>query len=318
MKKIFLYGVVVLSFCIVFSVSITNIIQAKNELGKKEVLVTTTIIKDLVESIAGDTVSVRSLMGPGVDPHTYQPTARDNTRILQADLIIFNGFHLEAKLSDILESLHNKSSVALSAIVPEHKKIFVSKEIVDPHFWFDTDIWKLAAFEVAEQLAVLVPEQKTVFFENAKAYAAQLDVQEAKISALMKAVDRKNRVLVSAHDAFGYFSKKYDWEVLPLQGVSTVTEASAFKVKKIVQEIIQKKIPAIFVETSVSPRKIKAIQDACHAKGWPVVIGGYLYTDALGADNSEANTYLKMIENNAMTITKAMTRHENLLSARSR
>lgn len=285
--------------------------------SKKQILVTTSIIEDLVNIIAKDDFKVTALMGPGIDPHIYQATANDLLKLQNADLIIYNGLHLEAKLSEVLENFKQGNTFSLGQQLPKEKLIKVADSSFDPHIWFDTELWTIASFAVAHKLAELMPEKKSVFIDRASQYSQILHEKNKEMKAHLDAVDNQNKVLVTAHDAFGYFAKKYDWQVLALQGISTVSEASAYRVRLIVDEIVKNKIPAIFFETSVSSRKIQAIQEACFAKGWPVVIGGYLYTDALGEKGSGAATYTTMLDHNLKTITKAMRNHESLVSSRS-
>lgn len=310
-RKVGLGSAIILSFLLMSVLIFGKVSLTKKKLLKPHVLVTTSIIKDLVQVVGQDDIVLDSLMGAGVDPHIYVPTARDTQKIYGADLVFYNGLHLESKLADLLESLDG--AVAISRTLNTKDLIFVSKYTVDPHIWFDLDLWQQATQTVADALAILIPEKKEVFDQRAKDYIDALIRKEKAVEEALASVPKHKQVLITAHDAFAYLAKAYGWEVLALQGISTASEASAYHIRHVVNYIIENQIPAIFVEQSVDTRQILAIQKAVAAKGFQVKIGGHLYTDALGPEGSEAQSYLDMISHNIKTIVYSLNPNEKSL-----
>ena len=285
---------------------------AQDSQKKLNVVATTTMLTDLVKEIGGDHVSVQGLMGPGVDPHLYQASAGDVTTMSKADVVVYNGVHLEGKMGSIFDNLtkQNKATIRVSdAIDPATLLDFDEEDGVktkDPHIWFDVANWKLAAKAVYEGLAKADPAHKEDFKKRYDAYLTKLDETDAYIKAQAESIPKESRVLVTAHDAFQYFARAYGFEVKGLQGVSTATEAGTQDVNELVQFIVDHKIKAIFVESSVPHKTIEAVQEACKAKGWNVTIGGELYSDSLGSEGTEGGTYIGMVKANIDTIAKAL------------
>jgi len=279
---------------------------------KLQVVATTTMLTDLVKEIGGDHVTVQGLMGPGVDPHLYQASAGDVTAMSKADVVVYNGVHLEGKMGSIFDNLtkQNKATIRVSdAIDPATLLDFDEENGVktkDPHIWFDVANWKLAAKAVYEGLAKSDPAHKEDFKKRYDAYLTKLDETDAYIKAQAASIPQESRVLVTAHDAFQYFAHAYGFEVKGLQGVSTATEAGTQDMNNLVQFIVDHKIKAIFVESSVPHKTIEAVQEACKAKGWNVTIGGELYSDSLGSEGTEGGTYIGMVKANIDTIAKAL------------
>ena len=238
-----------------------------------QVVTTTTMITDLVQKIGGDHVSVQGLMGPGVDPHLYQASAGDVTTMSKADVVVYNGIHLEGKMGSIFDNLtkQNKATIRVSdAIDPATLLDFDEEDGVktkDPHIWFDVANWKLAAKAVYEGLAKADPAHKEDFKKRYDAYLTKLDETDAYVKTQAESIPKESRVLVTAHDAFQYFARAYGFEVKGLQGVSTATEAGTQDVNELVQFIVDHKIKAIFVESSVPHKTIEAVQEAAKAKG---------------------------------------------------
>lgn len=280
----------------------------KKDSSKLNVVTTTTMITDLVKNIGDTLVNVQGLMGSGVDPHLYKASEGDVTKLANADIIFYNGLHLEGKLVEVFEKMKNKKTVAVSDVIDKSTLIgsdyFASN--YDPHIWFDIDYWKQVTAFVVETLSEAVPEQKTTFEANGKAYIEKLNALKTKVETTIAKLPKEQRILVTAHDAFNYFGKAFDFEVVGLQGLSTATEAGVQDVQKLSAFIIENKVKAIFVESSVPKRTIEALQAAVKSKGHEVAIGGTLYSDALGDAGTVEGTYIGMFEYNVNTIVNAL------------
>jgi len=279
--------------------------------GKKlNIVATTTMLTDLARVISGDVAHVQGLMGPGIDPHLYQASAGDVSLMAKADVIIYNGFHLEGKMGEIFESLarQNKAIIALEKGLDPSKLLLTenSAKVYDPHIWFDVGLWQDAAIYVAEELSRIDPENKDTYQFNLQKYLKELDELEAYILRRIQEVPPAQRILITAHDAFSYFGKAYGFRVEGLQGISTDTEAGTSDVSALADFILRHQVKAIFVESSVSPKTIEALQAAVRAKGFEVAIGGELYSDSLGGENSGAETYILTFRTNIDTIINAL------------
>lgn len=274
--------------------------------------VTTTVgmIADSVRNIGGDAVDVTGLMGPGVDPHLYKPAASDISALSDADLIFYGGLELEGRMTDVLVQMATSGipTVAVAEKAPEDQlrepPEFQGK--YDPHIWFSVLLWKTAVEAIREALVELDSDQAEMFDANAEAYQQKLDELDTYVREQTERVTEDNRVLVTAHDAFGYFGEEYGYEVYGLQGISTAAEAGAGDVQDLSDMIVEREIPAIFVESSVPPGTIEAVQEACKSKGWNVQIGGELFSDAMGEDGTPEGTYIGMVEHNIDTIVAAL------------
>lgn len=275
------------------------------------VLSSTSIIADLVTVIAGEHVKNVSLMGPGIDPHTYKASQGDIHLLEKSDLILYNGLHLEAKLADILKQLSRKKTVlAVTKDIPINQLIMDSsyKNMPDPHVWLDISLWRNALITVSKALCQLLPEKKELFLKNTHQYLAKLDQLHAEIHMRFANIVPEKRILITAHDAFAYFGRAYGLKVMGLQGISTASEAGTKDIQALSKLIIEKKVTCIFVESSVPVRHIKALQQAVKVKGHQVNIGQALYTDALGDSLSGANSYLKMIAKNVTEISTQLSK----------
>lgn len=306
----FLAGLLALFLAILCIVSGCGSDTAKSD-GKLNVVATTTMLTDLTKIIGGDHVNVQGLMGPGVDPHLYQASAGDVNVMSKADVVVYNGVHLEGKMGEIFNNLQksNKFTIRVSdAIDPSQLLDFEedNTNTKDPHIWFDVANWKLAAKAVYEGLSQKDPAHKEDYKKNYESYLTQLDETDAYIKAKAQEVPEQARVLVTAHDAFQYFARAYGFEVKGLQGVSTATEAGTQDMNELVNFIVDHKIKAIFVESSVPHKTIEAVQEACKAKGWNVSIGGELYSDSLGTEGTPGGTYIGMVKANIDTIVNAL------------
>lgn len=276
---------------------------------KLNVVTTTGMIADIARNIGGEHVEVRSLMGPGVDPHLYKPTPGDISKLNGANVVFYNGLHLEGKMADMLEKLSQKKpSVAVADGIPKDQlHVFAAApEFPDPHVWFDVKKWLIASQAVRDELIKLDGKHKAAYENNAKTYEKKLLELDNYARKQIDLIPRERRVLVTAHDAFGYFGKAYDIEVKGLQGISTATEASLQDVQRVVNMLVQRKIKAVFVESSVPRRTIEAVVQGAKAKGHTVVIGGELFSDAMGTQGTPEGTYDGMVRHNVDTIVKAL------------
>lgn len=298
---------------IIFLLVIVLIYSCKQEHqdnGKLNAVTTTSMITDLVKNIGGDLINLEGLMGSGVDPHLYKASEGDVSKLSNADVIFYNGLHLEGKLVEVFEKMgsQNIKTIAVAEILDKSTLIgsdyFQSN--YDPHIWFDIDYWKQATQFVVSKLSEEVPEHKETFEANGKDYLAQLDALKVKLNNTIETLPKEKRILVTAHDAFNYFGKAFGFEVVGLQGLSTATEAGVQDVQKISAFIIEKDVKAIFVESSVPKRTIEALQAAVRSKNHEVAIGGTLYSDALGNAGTIEGTYLGMFEYNVNTIVNAL------------
>lgn len=272
------------------------------------VVTTTTLLADLAREIGGDHVSVQSLMGPGVDPHLYRASEGDVARMSRADLILFNGLGLEGRMGEVLARLGDRAH-PLAEDIPADRRLHSPdfEGSFDPHIWMDVSLWQVAARALAEHFAGMDPENADDYRERASDYIDQLSSLDIFVRERMAEIPDQQRVLVTAHDAFGYFGRAYDIDVRGLQGISTATEAGTADVQQLAAFVAERRIPALFVETSVSPRAVEAVRQAVRSRGFDVVIGGDLYSDALGGAGSGAETYEGMLRHNVDTIVDALS-----------
>ena len=283
--------------------------------GKLRVVTTIGMITDIVKNVGGDRVDVVGMMGPGVDPHLYKPTAKDVQRLSSAHLIFYNGLHLESKMSDILAKMSGDTkTVAVTESVNEDLLLkppeFEGQ--YDPHLWFDVKLWMKAVVKVRDALSEFDSDNTLMYWSNADRYLAKLAELHEYAKSQAERVPPQQRVLVTAHDAFNYFGQAYGFEVRGLQGISTATEAGIADVQELATFIADRRIPAIFVESSVSSRSLEAVQAAVKSKGFDVEIGGELFSDAMGNTGTPEGTYIGMVRHNIDTIVKALTRKSGL------
>ncbi|MGO0122833.1 metal ABC transporter solute-binding protein, Zn/Mn family [Desulfothermobacter acidiphilus] len=277
--------------------------------GKLKVTTTTTMISDLVQQVGGDRVEVTGIMRPGVDPHLYKATQSDMLNLKAADLVFYNGLNLEGKMGDIFVRLsRQKPTFAISEYIAEDQ-LREPQEFAghyDPHIWFDVSLWKKAAERVRDGLSEVDPNHADYYRQRAKNYLKQLDELDAYIRQRLAAIPPEQRVLITAHDAFGYLGRAYGIEVRGLQGISTDTEYGLKDVQQLVDFIVQHWIKAVFVESSVPHRSIQAVVEGARKRGHEVKIGGELYSDALGDPGTPAGSYIGMFKHNVDTIVEAL------------
>jgi manganese/zinc/iron transport system substrate-binding protein len=281
----------------------------KEKSDKLMIVTTTGMIKDAVQHVAGSRAEVISLMGAGVDPHLYKATQGDVEKLTNADIVFYNGLHLEGKMGEVLEKLsHMKPVVAVSSEIPEKDLRTVPgfQGAHDPHIWFDVKLWENSVRAVEKTMSKEDPANASEYQSNASKYIARLDSLHEAVKAKVAEVPEQQRVLITAHDAFGYFGDAYKIQVRGLQGISTVAEFGVRDVTDLVNFIIERRIKAIFVETSVSQKSIEAVVEGCQQKGWNVKIGGSLYSDAMGNAGTPEGNYIGMVNANVKTIVDAL------------
>jgi manganese/zinc/iron transport system substrate-binding protein len=307
--RVGLLAMVLLSFLPFHAFAATN---ASNDPGNDRIRITATVgmIGDIVRNVGGERVEVTSLMGPGVDPHVYKPTAGDVGRLDQAEIIFYGGLELEGRMTDIFAKIakSGKPTYAVSDEIPAHllRQLDGMSNHHDPHIWFDVTLWQLAVDSVRDHLSTHYPDDAATFAANAASYQAELTQLDQYIRDQVATIPEQQRVLVTAHDAFGYFGAQYGFEVLGVQGISTSSEAGTADIQNLVDFIVERRIPAMFVESSVSPATIEAVQAAANDRGWDVVVGGQLFSDAMGQSGTPEGTYIGMVTFNVNTIVAAL------------
>ncbi|ATG44979.1 manganese-binding lipoprotein MntA [Phaeobacter piscinae] len=274
-----------------------------------KVVATTGMIADAARQVGGDAVEVRALMGPGVDPHAYRQTRSDIVAMTRADLVLWHGLYLEAQMEEFFHDLARKRTVVAVADGLDKGKLrghdtYADK--FDPHVWMTPALWKDMVAEVQAALTEARPEQADLFAANAAAHLAELDQLITYGTEILAQVTEENRVLVTAHDAFGYFGRDFGFEVLGIQGISTQSEAGLNRIGELVDLLVERGVSAVFVESSVSDRSVRALIEGAAAQGHKVRIGGELFSDAMGADGSYEGTYVGMLDHNMTTIAAAL------------
>lgn len=277
--------------------------------GKLNLVATTGMIADAVAQVGGDRVEVRALMGPGVDPHTYRQTRSDIEAMIRADAVFWHGLYLEAQLEDFFHQLSTqKPVIALADTLPTEQLIGSDDyaERKDPHVWMDPSLWAGVLEAARAELTKLDPAGAEVYQANAEVHLAEVASLGSYAKDVLATVPQEARVLVTAHDAFNYFGAAYEFEVMGIQGISTESEAGLAGIEALVSVLVDRKIGAIFVESSVSDRNVKALIEGAAAKGHAVTIGGELFSDAMGQPGSYEGSYIGMIDHNVTTIARAL------------
>lgn len=276
------------------------------------IVCTTGMVADMLQNVAGQHAEVQSLMGPGVDPHLYKATPGDVRCLAAADAVFYSGLHLEGRLAELLEKLHRwKPSFAVTdGLRQQHaerlRHMPGAEAVFDPHVWFDVGLWALCADYAVQRLAEIDPAHAADYRRNGQQYVARLTALDAECRRRMAEVPRQRRVLVTAHDAFGYFGRAYDVDVHGLQGISTLSEADLGAVNELIEMLVQRGIKAVFVESSVPAKNIQALVEGCAARGHRVRIGGELFSDAMGPPGTPEDNYVGMVGYNVRTIAEAL------------
>ncbi len=288
---------------------------AADEAADGRLFIVTTIgqIADVARIVGGDHVRVTGLMGPGTDPHLYKASARDVDRLRAADVVFYNGLFLEAQMEEVLEQLGELQTVMAVSAGIDPAGLLPSANYADeydPHIWFDVALWMQTVERVRDTLMAADPAHAADYEANAAAYLVELEALHAYVAAQAATIPAEQRVLVTAHDAFSYFGRAYGFEVLGLQGISTASEAGTADVQRLADTIATRRIPAVFVESSVPVRNIEAVQAAVRARDFDVVIGGRLFSDAMGDTGTPEGTYAGMVRYNIDTIVSSLRGEE--------
>lgn len=272
-----------------------------------EVVTTLAQIAEPLALIAGPRARVSSLLGPGVDPHLYRLTRSDVARLTRADLVFYNGLHLEAQMEEMLQSLASrKPVVAIGAAIDPARLRGDDGPAHDPHVWMDPALWRVALEAAVATLIKADPAGADGYRSRARDYFQRLNHLQAYVGEVLATVPAGARVLVTAHDAFGYFGHAFGLEVLAIQGISTESEAGLRRIEELVDVLVRRRIGAVFVESSVSPRSVRALIDGAAARGHQVRIGGELYSDAMGSPGDYTGTYIGMLDHNASTVARGL------------
>lgn len=301
-----LFTKILIVFCLASCAS-----QKENSDDRPIIVCTTGMIGDAVKNIAGEYAQVQTIMGPGVDPHLYKATHGDLVKFQNADMVVYNGLHLEGKMGEVLEKVGRKKPVvAVAEKLPKEKLINNTnfQGAHDPHIWFDVALWNLALQDLTVALEAHIEAPKGAIRKNYDSYAQQLDSLNKAVKISIQAIPELQRRLVTAHDAFEYFGRAYGIEVKGLQGISTLSEFGLRDVSELVDFIVEYEIPSIYTETSVSKKSIEAVIVGVQAKGFDVQLGGSLYSDAMGEAGTPEGTYIGMVNANVDKIVKGLSK----------
>ncbi|MEZ4884717.1 MAG: zinc ABC transporter substrate-binding protein [Chitinophagales bacterium] len=316
MKKIIWINIWSMIACLLFvgcnSQDSTSTIEGQNK--KWRIVTTTGMIKDAVTEIVGDKADVEGLMGAGVDPHLYKATQGDLKKLVNADIVFYNGLHLEGKMQDIFEKMAKQKEVIAIGDVLDKSELITSfdsggaesRKTYDPHIWFSVPLWTQAVQHIGEKMQQIDQANAAYYQANLQGYLTKLGELNKIVAANIQTIPKDQRLLITSHDAFGYFGKTYDMEVKGLQGISTVAEFGLKDVTEMVNLIVTRKLKAIFIESSVAAKPLEAVVAGCKEHGHAVKIGGTLFSDAMGADGTKEGTYIGMVEYNTKTIVEAL------------
>lgn len=289
--------------------SISGCTSTATDSDKYTVVATTTMLADMARVIGGDLVEVEALMGPGIDPHLYNASAGDVDKMTRADLVVYNGLHLEGKMTEVFENLVRTDLIVVEIVSGIGEGKLVTDDatgVHDPHIWFDVLLWKEAAYNLYDGLVAMDPNNKETYEVNYNTFLDELVELDEYVKEQVASVPEQSRVLITAHDAFAYFGNAYGFEVMGLQGISTESEAGTGDVTALANYIVKNEIKAIFVESSVPRKNIEALQEAVAAQGFNVEIGGELFSDSLGTEGTDAETYIGTVRHNIDTIVGAL------------
>jgi len=311
-KKAKILGAAMLSLALVLSGCASGEPQTKQVSGDpvEKIHIVTTIgqIAEPISVIGGDRVDVQSLMGPGVDPHLYNATQGDIQKLQGSDVVFYSGLHLEGNMTEIFEQIgKNKPVLAIADAIPKDQLLEDEAKAIDPHVWFDIDLWKLALDSAVEELKAFSPEDAEYFEQNKQDYFTKLDELKAEAKDKISQIPEAQRVIVTAHDAFGYFGRMHGMEVVGLQGLSTEDEIGLSDINGTIDTLLEHNIPAVFIESSINPASINAVIEGAAKKGLNVKLGGELFSDAMGEEGTTEGTYIGMYRHNVETIYHALT-----------
>ncbi|RTL06620.1 manganese transporter [Candidatus Dependentiae bacterium] len=300
--------IVVISFAIFF---LWRPDQQKTYL-KKKIVCTTGMISSVAYEIAGGYIDIICLMGPGVDPHIYKAKPTDVMHIQEADLLLYNGLHLEGKMVELFEELHTTKKVyAVSSWINQSQLIKVDEQAYDPHVWHDVSLWQQIVLPLQEQLCLLDPAHASIFSANAHTYIEKLNDLDKNIKKIFASITQHKKILVTAHDAFSYFGRAYGFQVVALQGVSTDVQPGLADITHLVNFIIEKQIPVIFLESCMPKKSIESVVEMVKRSGNTISIGKELLADALGEPEKNADSYIGMMYYNIEAIVNGFSYHIN-------
>lgn len=284
--------------------------NSSSDSSQYTIVTTTGMVKDIVQHVAGDHARVLGIMGTGVDPHLYQPTAGDNRKLMEADVVFYSGLRLEGGLEPVLKRA-NEAGKPVYAVTENIAESYLRypdefKGHPDPHVWNDVAAWSECVGFIAEKLAEFDADHAVEYRQNAAKYRAELAELDAYARSVIASIPAGQRHLVTAHDAFGYFGRSYGIEVMSVIGITTESEAGVEDINELVDFLVENKVPAVFVETSVNDRNINAVIEGAARRGWQAHKGGRLFSDAMGAEGTYEGTYLGMLDHNATIVARAL------------
>lgn len=294
-----------LIFAFVFILAACNSEQKIDD--RLYVVATTSMLGDLVEQIGGENIRIKTLMGPGVDPHLYELKPSDVSALGQADIIVINGLNLEGKIVSTIATLKSQGKkIVIVGDDLEEKDLIEQDGVFDPHVWFDITLWKEVAVNVSKHLKQSDAESADYYETRLSAYLEELDELHQFVLAKINELPEEKRILITAHDAFAYFGRAYGFEVHAIQGISTDSEPSTKDIEDLANFVVEHQVNAIFFESSIPESTVQSVIANAKAKGWDVSVGGELYSDALGDKESDAETYVKTMKHNITTIVDAL------------
>ncbi|MEM6560724.1 MAG: zinc ABC transporter substrate-binding protein [Planctomycetota bacterium] len=274
------------------------------------IVATIGMIGDLVEQVAGDRAEVVTLMAAGIDPHLYSPTRTDIQTIQDADVVFYNGLLLEGRMTDALirAATSGKKVHAVTELIDEATLLEPEEfeGLYDPHVWMDPSAWEQTVTVIEQKLSEIDPEGAPIYSTNAGQLVDQLRELDGYAEDVLTSVPEGRRVLVTAHDAFNYFGERFGYEVVGIQGLSTESEAGVQDIERLVDLLVERDITAVFIESTINPRNVEALVNGAKARGHDVVVGGELFSDAMGPVGSYEGTYVGMIDHNVSTVAKAL------------
>lgn len=285
----------------------------KGDRRRLKIVATTGMVADMVKHVVGDRGDVISLMGPGVDPHLFRPLLQHVKKMNDADVIFYSGLMLEGRMQEAIAqvNLPNRPAVAVTRGLETSESDYLRSPPefeghYDPHVWMDVKAWTRCMDQVVETLSAIDGEHAQTFHDNAKSYASELEELDNYVRKSIESIPETQRVLVTAHDAFGYFGRAYAIEVRSVQGVTTESEAGVRDINRLVDFLVEKKIPSIFVESSVNEKNMRAVIEGAKSRGAQIQIGAELFSDAMGEEDTYEGSYMGMIDHNATRITRAL------------
>lgn len=281
-----------------------------DSVGKLNIVTTTAMVSDIVTAVAGDRAVVEGLITGNQDPHMFTAGSNAVKKMLGADAVFYNGLMLEGRMADDFAQVGRKGRPVFPVTEALDREILREPPEFeghwDPHVWMDVALWSECVAYVAQELGTLDASSSEDYQGRAVAYRKQLAELDSYIKEVIGTVPAEQRYLVTAHDAFGYFAEAYDIEVKAIQGISTDSQAAISDINSLVDFIVEKKVPAIFVESSVSPKNIEAVIEGCSSRGWTLKVGAELYSDAMGEPGTYEGTYIGMMDHNATKIARAL------------